>query len=516
MKRVIFFGLAFVFACSTATAPKKKKAVEPDDTEETTEPTADGSDNGSDGTSPNGTPTSTAKLASNIRISEIAVMQTVKIPLTKADDNGTLVEAPLNVNVISKRPALVRVYVTPDNKFKARPLKAELLLKSKTGEVKTMSTTKTIEETSSDADLGSTFNFDFTGTEVSAGTMFTARLVDEENGATAKQSDAQFPRTGGFVSMRVVEGRTLQVVLVPVRYDFDQSKRLPDSSPPAVSAYKKRMQALYPVADIDVKVRTDFPWAEKIEANGNGWPEILDAITNLRGDDNAADEVYYYGLFAPMASERSYCSGGCVLGLSGLVSTMRDSYMRASVGVGFIGPEDTMAHEIGHAHGRLHAPCGGAQGTDGNFPHARGGIGVWGWDTTTKQLVDPSTSKDIMGYCQPNWISDYTYRALFDRIDSLSAARAVSVAPRTYRRVLDNGRTVVAKNAVTLSVLPSGEERSVELQDAAGNVVGESLAHYYPFDHLPGGIYLYEEPAGAYATATIAGLKQPVSVDNTF
>ena len=36
---------------------------------------------------------------------------------------------------------------------------------------------------------------------------------------------------------------------------------------------------------------------------------------------------------------------------------------------------NTAAHEVGHAHGREHAPCGGAQSTDPSFPYSNGGIG---------------------------------------------------------------------------------------------------------------------------------------------
>ena len=53
------------------------------------------------------------------------------------------------------------------------------------------------------------------------------------------------------------EQRTvLRVVLVPVRYDYDRSARVPDTSATAVAAYKERMKTLYPIADAEITVNT--------------------------------------------------------------------------------------------------------------------------------------------------------------------------------------------------------------------------------------------------------------------
>ena len=43
-----------------------------------------------------------------------------------------------------------------------------------------------------------------------------------------------------------------------------------------------------------------------------------------------------------------------------------------------------------------------------------------GYHVFTKELFSTTRYKDMMGYCTPEWISDYTYNALFNRITSVN------------------------------------------------------------------------------------------------
>ena len=75
------------------------------------------------------------------------------------------------------------------------------------------------------------------------------------------------------------------------------------------------------------------------------------------------------------------------------------------------------AHELGHNLNLLHAPCGGAGSPDGRFPYRDGSSGVWGYDVATGVVIDPALYKDVMGYCNPDWVSDYSFiRAMRHRI----------------------------------------------------------------------------------------------------
>jgi hypothetical protein len=105
-------------------------------------------------------------------------------------------------------------------------------------------------------------------------------------------------------------------------------------------------------------------------------------------------------------------------------------------GIGFLGSDPTdfgpgthvsgirgslapLAHELGHNMGRLHAPCANpADNLDPTYPYPGGVVGVAGADlytwsiTATFPTEKPTTMFDLMSYCGPRWISDYTYDAL--------------------------------------------------------------------------------------------------------
>ena len=72
-----------------------------------------------------------------------------------------------------------------------------------------------------------------------------------------------------------------------------------------------------------------------------------------------------------------------------------------------------MAHELGHNFGRLHAPCGNPSGLDGQYPYSGASIGVYGYDILSG-VAKQSSLRDLMSYCDPSWISDYTYRNLLN------------------------------------------------------------------------------------------------------
>lgn len=90
----------------------------------------------------------------------------------------------------------------------------------------------------------------------------------------------------------------------------------------------------------------------------------------------------------------------------------------------------TVAHELGHNMSLRHAPCGGAPGPDSAFPTRDGTIGAWGFNSSDSSLVDPATS-DLMSYCGPKWISDFSFSKALDhrlREEGETAAAAANVA----------------------------------------------------------------------------------------
>ena len=87
----------------------------------------------------------------------------------------------------------------------------------------------------------------------------------------------------------------------------------------------------------------------------------------------------------------------------------------------------TLAHELAHKNGvPQHAPCGNPANVDPNYPDfpsfsalPAASIGEVGFDSSTMQALDPLTTRDLMSYCSPRWISPYNYRKVFDQLTPL-------------------------------------------------------------------------------------------------
>jgi len=471
-------------------------------TEPTTEDTGSGK---TDTGSPNDTGSSTPDTAGDppvtglplipdLGISEIAVFQGVKIAI----ERGSVKTTTRAADVIAGREALVRVYVTPKSGWTAREVLGELKLVSATG-TKTFTASAFPSSASTDATLTSTINFNVPSSVLAVDTTYSVSLFAKGGATAGDTSGARYPANGSTESLDARStGEVLKIKIVPVKYMADGTGRLPDISAAQIERYRKAFYAMYPAKRVEVTVREPYVWSTAIDRSGSGFSSLLQAMVRLRQTDGAPKDVYYYGAFAAKDSFSNYCYGGCVTGLCGLLTYPSDSTGRACVGVGFSGTQsaDTAAHEIGHAHGRSHAPCGTSD-YDSRYPYSGGTLGAWGYDVVDKRLYNPTTYKDFMGYCSPSWISDYTYKALASRM-SYVASSPMMVFPegvtRNYRfvDVGADGR-LTRGESVTLNEPPMGEPHTVKYVAEDGSVVQTATGHYYPYDDLPGGYMLVPE-----------------------
>jgi hypothetical protein len=165
--------------------------------------------------------------------------------------------------------------------------------------------------------------------------------------------------------------------------------------------------------------------------NTNGaWGTILGEIDALRVAEHSPR--YYYGV-----ARVTYNSGVAGVAYVSVAGSNPGSGQRAALGWDYLGTNMSgsvvAAHELGHNWGRNHAPCGGPAGIDPQYPRADGSTGAYGMDIAAKTL-EPSSLPDIMGYCDPKWISDYTYVGVMNYLRSpsppiLSAVAGADVQP---------------------------------------------------------------------------------------
>ncbi len=355
-------------------------------------------------------------LTGKLVIEDVSAFQTVKTSLSQP--------SALSVSLVAKKSAVLRAYVSASGEVEGRELTATFKLTNRDGVQELPSTA--IARALTDRAASGIATVQVPAEALQTDTTLSLMFRDSLTGELL----ATWPSGNAEAALRATELRgVLEVVLVPIRYDADGSSRLPDTSAAAIAAYRAGLMALYPTADVRLSVRRPLPFAAVVSRSGAGWGEVLSAIAQARGTDRPADGAYYMGLVNPAVNNAMYCSSSCVAGLSTVVTRPEQSQGRTSIVVGFggEGTTDSMAHELGHAHGREHAPCG-VTNPDDSFPYADGSVGVWGYDSRTRTLLAPSTTKDFMGYCNPTWISDYNYAALATRMEAIERRRTLRLA----------------------------------------------------------------------------------------
>jgi hypothetical protein len=337
---------------------------------------------------------------SGLSLSAIDAYQSVQIPIMKTG-NAVLPSA-RNADLVVGRKTVFRIHVTPDAGWMPREVSARVEL----ADVETPDPSQkqlffgllTPTVASTDANLDSTFQVSMPAEAIGLATRYAVTLVECEGapaGAPATTSTrARFPSTG-FEALAARQTGPLKVHIVPLTGT--------NITEAGLEPFKQRLEAVYPITEVQ------FTIGAPLTSSADSMCSLLASVTSRRTQDNPPSDVYYYGLAPGILGGQSGCSN-------------TGSKVSAGWAQGYT-PDDgstgaaTMCHELGHAHGRLHAPCN-VQDPDPNYPYAGAAIGVWGYDRRSDAFYPP-TSKDMMSYCpEPRtaaWISDYTYQAIVER-----------------------------------------------------------------------------------------------------
>lgn len=433
--------------------------------------------------------------AAGVAIDRVSINQSVEIDV--AEGGGAV--GSRNATVVAGADALVGVFVDVEAGFTPRMITATVVVD---GVAHTQ--TRMISADSGSNPKTSGFAVRVPGERVTESAQFYVELTEATPDASYPGSTAgsRYPSTGTAPVAAKSSNGPLKLVIVPFRYDADGSGRLPPTDAAAIQQYRDAFLAMYPVGEVDITVRAPVPYGSSIGATSSSqWGNWLDTLVDVRSSDGAASNVYYYGVAAPKSSFGAFCGGGCIAGL-GYVPGSSDSFLFASVGVSFAGDVNvgTGLHEVGHTMGRSHSPCGGVSGADPSYPYSGAKIGVWGWDSIADSMKDPSVATDIMGYCNNQWISDYTYERIYNRIAAVNASAFAAIAgggPQRYRvGLVDATGAVTWRRTMELDQAPVGGARRVDLLDRAGDELATVTGHFFPYDHLPGGMLLVPELAG--------------------
>ena len=225
-----------------------------------------------------------------------------------------------------------------------------------------------------------------------------------------------------------------------------------------------------------------LPWSSTDPNNFTYWENMLDTVTSV-WQAEGSPAIYYSGLL------HLDCGGGCVAGIGWIGHEAAVGF--DGFGAAHSGASDTHAHEVGHNHNRYHAPGCGA-GNPASFPYLDGSnraiIGNaanpnYGFDLNSKAIYTYGSYFDFMTYCDPAWVSDFTYEALWQFDNVTLAARPIStIGDRSFliRGSIDPDTSRIDfRPAYAINIparLPQPGEYVLELLDDRSRVIKA-----YPF-----------------------------------
>ena len=302
------------------------------------------------------------------------------------------------VPLVQNRSAWVRVFVTANQTTAVTPqVKVDFINGATTNSFTIPAPSGAVPMSADVANASTSWNAAVDKSWIQPGTQVVA-TVDPTPGVIpeADETNNTFSQ-----NLDVRNLKTWKVTLVPVKTKDGRQGGvgLPGQTPADWVDFARR---IHPVADvIDVTIGSVWPSSvTTLQSDGTGWGTVLDEIEAKRTTDGATDR-YYYG-----AVNVGYSSGVAGLGDLGFPAAIGWDSSRPDRG----DFAQILAHEVGHNFNRKHSPCGGPDGVDPNYPYPGAIIGVPGWDIfASSNNLMPSSYLDVMSYCGPYWVSDYTY-----------------------------------------------------------------------------------------------------------
>lgn len=318
-------------------------------------------------------------------------------------------------------------------------------------------------------DLGSTFNFDLPKEWLEG--QVTLRATIDPADAVAESNEVNNVSVSTF-NFRAVPA--LELTIVPIQYTDTVSGLT--FSQPGHDPLSDWLLSAFPISEIDVTIHEPFPFTGDLR-QADGWVDLLNQLTALwSAEVGPGSSHIYFGLVPNSGPDgESWFVGG--------VSGLGWGGQRVSLGLD-VGEAtgETAGHEIGHNFNRSHAPCGNPSGVDPNFPYPNAVIGVYGVDTSDETLLDPNLTHDMMSYCGPEWVSDYTYEGLF-RDQVQRSSRSGPQGEGLLIRATVDGTSLSPLPVMQLNqrFLPveKAAKQQVQLLDERGQVIGVYPAELY-------------------------------------
>lgn len=323
-----------------------------------------------------------------------------------------------SVTLIANKPAWVRIYVESDSGQPVANVSGTLTLSWEFLSVK-FGQAPMVLNPQPPGSVTAQFNPDYKSTR--AGIAATLNFIipaDQLIGPIALEASVSAPSIQGQVTKSISISATLRQTLklrgVMLGYNGPDPNHpgqnltiaaptLADLQSTASWALKVMPVQSNAVFEVATTLSQNTPLTGTATNGGctTAWLNLNAAIAQAKVADGSLTGYVYYGLM-PSNFPNTSNVGGCE---------------SSGVSSGPVGSQVAMAHEIGHACGLSHAPCGSVgTSADPNYPayppydtaqNRTASIGEYGLDISTGDIATPETAKDYMSYCGPQWISLY-------------------------------------------------------------------------------------------------------------
>ncbi len=373
-------------------------------------------------------------------IESVSINQGVQIDLT----SGTNISTPL----IADKNGLLRVFTRLSGNCSARKTVIKLVGERFGTSLSPIKREVIVRDTPMSSGNETLFPiyFDLPDTWLKAGTNIHLEIDPDNTISETNESNNRFPASGNRV-LDFITPPTLKIKLVPITTLVGGNV---DISGTLLSKMETHLRSMYPnnVINITTHSTTLDLTAFDVPNNGNGWSTALTKLDDFRTADKASDgsenDVFYFGLLKNVASETAFDS---YAGTVGLAYTGAASNNSALSGIGVIYTKtifETFVHELAHNHNRDHIDSSdeyndtGSVSTnnDTNYPYnstgkAYGRIGKMGYNASSNTLLSEVGYHDLMSYADRVWISDYTYKGIYDFQVALNAAVTASAMQKS-------------------------------------------------------------------------------------
>jgi hypothetical protein len=381
---------------------------------------ADGESGDGDGDWPEFVPFAEENWArGDIRVARVEVNQGVAIPVV-LDGQLIPVEA-RTAGLVKDRNALVQVFWSVPGNWQSRPIRAVLHLRNGQGQLDSIEVTKTISGSPTSGSLGGAITFQIPGAAFVGDMQFFVELWEGEPGHEGIPASSESPSApfGGMEAIGVTSApMEAKIVMVPVQYDYgnchtDTTATLNNN----LQQFADHYFAQNPIHTLHIEVRS-----EKLvrDTQVTTLSQINTELVERRFTDFAEPNEYYFALL-DACSGGIDGAGGLAPGTPGPLKGLGDLRVSTGLLAGLEFAKDTFVHESGHNQGRPHSPCGDVDGADDNYPHTSASIGVYGFNVFSGQFFAPSNHKDYMSYCNPPWVSDWTWGLVHEQVRQLTS-----------------------------------------------------------------------------------------------